>query len=84
MLPDGVRAVVRKNSYPVPPIFTLLAKKGNIEEQMMYNTFNMGIGMVLAIDPADTEKTLAALAQAGDTGYVIGQIEAGKKEAVIW
>lgn len=50
MLKDGVRAVIRKDSYPVPPIFKLLAEKGKIEEKMMYNTFNMGLGMVVAVD----------------------------------
>lgn len=79
MLPDGVRAVVKKDSYEVPAIFKLLQKTGNIEEQMMYNTYNMGIGMVVAVDPADVEKTMAAMKEAGDTPYIIGQIEAGEK-----
>ena len=61
MLPDGVRAVVRKDSYEVPAIFRLLADKGNIEEQMMYNTYNMGIGMVLAVDPSEVEAAMAAV-----------------------
>lgn len=79
MLPDGVRAVVKKDSYEVPAIFKLMAKTGNIEEQMMYNTYNMGIGMMLAVDPADVDKTLDALKSAGETAYVVGQIEAGEK-----
>ena len=79
MLPDGVRAVVKKDSYEVPAIFKLLQKTGDIEEQMMYNTYNMGIGMVVAVDPADVEKTMAAMKEAGDTPYIIGQIEAGEK-----
>lgn len=79
MLPDGVRAVVKKDSYEVPAIFKLMAKTGNIEEQMMYNTYNMGIGMMLAVDPADVDKTLDALKSAGETAYVLGQIEAGEK-----
>ena len=66
MLPDGAKAVVKKDSYEVPAIFKMLAREGKIEEQMMYNTFNMGIGMVLAVDPADVEKTLAALEKTGD------------------
>ena len=61
MLKDGVRAVIEKDSYPIPPIFTLMAKKGDIEEQMMYNTFNMGLGMVVAVDPADVDKTMEAI-----------------------
>ena len=79
MLKDGVRAVIEKDSYPIPPIFKLMAEKGNVEEQMMYNTFNMGIGMVLAVDPADVEKTLAALEKTGDKAYVIGEIADGEK-----
>ncbi len=79
MLPDGVRAVVKKDSYEVPAIFKLMQKTGDIEEQMMYNTYNMGIGMVVAVDPADVEKTMAAMKEAGDTPYIIGRIEAGEK-----
>ena len=79
MLPDGVKAVVEKDSYEVPAIFRLLAKTGNIEEQMMYNTYNMGIGMVLAVDPADVDKAVEAARAAGETPYVIGRIEAGEK-----
>jgi phosphoribosylformylglycinamidine cyclo-ligase len=79
MLKDGTRAVIRKDSYEVPAIFKLLAKKGNIEEHMMYNTYNMGIGMIVAVDPADVEKTMEAMKAAGETPYVIGSIEAGEK-----
>lgn len=79
MLKDGVHAVIRKDSYPVPPIFGMMQKKGQIEEQMMYNTFNMGIGMIVAVDPADAEKAMEAMRAAGDTPYIIGSIEAGEK-----
>ena len=79
MLKDGVRAVIRKDSYPVPPIFKILAEKGQIEEQMMYNTFNMGLGMVVAVDEADVDKTMAAIKAAGDQPYVVGTIENGEK-----
>lgn len=79
MLPDGICACVHKNSYEVPPIFKLLAKTGNIEEKMMYNTYNMGIGMVLAIDAADSDKALEALKRAGETAYIIGEAKAGEK-----
>ena len=79
MLPDGVKAVVEKDSYEIPAIFRLLAKTGNIEEKMMYNTYNMGIGMVLAVDPADVDKAMEAARAAGETPYVIGRIEAGEK-----
>ena len=78
MLGDGVCAVIEKDSYPIPPIFTLMAKKGEIDEKMMYNTYNMGIGMVMAV--ADVEKTMEAVKAAGETPYVIGRIEAGEKD----
>ena len=79
MLIDGTRAVIEKNSYPVPPIFDMLAKDGDIEEQMMYNTFNMGIGMIVAVDKNDVDKTMAAIKEAGEAPYVSGTIEAGEK-----
>lgn len=79
MLPDGVRAVVKKDSYEVPAIFRLMADKGNIEEDMMYNTYNMGIGMMLAVDPADVDKTISALKAAGENAYLVGQVETGDK-----
>ena len=79
MLPEGVRAVVRKDSYPVLPIFRMLQEEGNIAEEMMYNTFNMGLGMIIAVDPADVDKTMEAIKAAGDTPYVVGSVEAGEK-----
>ena len=79
MLPEGKHAVIEKASYPIPPIFTMLAKEGNIEEEMMYNTFNMGLGMVLAVDPSDVDKTMEAIKAAGDTPYVVGKVEDGEK-----
>lgn len=79
MLPDGIRAKVLKDSYEVPAVFRLLQKRGRIEERMMYNTFNMGIGMVLAMDPADVQTALKALADAGEKAYVIGSVAAGEK-----
>lgn len=79
MLPDGVRAVIKKDSYEVPAIFKLLAEKGNIEEEMMYNTYNMGIGMVLAVDPSDADTAMSAIREAGETACVIGSVEAGEK-----
>ena len=75
MLKEGTRAVIRKDSYEVPAIFKMLADKGEIEETMMYNTFNMGIGMIVAVDPADVEKTMEAIKATGDVPYVIGSIE---------
>ncbi len=79
MLKDGTRAVIEKDSYPVLPVFKLLARTGNIEEKMMYNTYNMGLGMVLAVDPADVETAVEAIQAAGETPYVVGRIEKGEK-----
>ncbi len=83
MLTDGVQAVIKKDSYPVPPIFGVMQKKGDIEEKVMYNTFNMGIGMVVAVDAADAEKAMEAMKAAGDTSYVIGSIETGEKGVIL-
>ena len=71
--------MIKKYSYPVLPIFKLLAKTGVIDEKMMYNTYNMGLGMVLAVDPADVDKTMEAIKAAGDTPYVVGKITDGEK-----
>ncbi|MCR5670757.1 MAG: phosphoribosylformylglycinamidine cyclo-ligase [Butyrivibrio sp.] len=79
MLPDGIKAVVEKNSYDVPPIFTLMQKKGNIEEKMMYNTYNMGLGMVLAVDPADAQGTLDAIKASGEKAWIVGKTVSGEK-----
>lgn len=83
MLPEGVTAVVHKDSYPVPPIFELLRKTGGLEEKMMYNTYNMGLGMVLAVDAADARKTVEALQAAGEQAYLVGEVTSGKEGVVI-
>ena len=83
MLPDGIRAVVKKGSYPIPPIFGMLAEDGEIEEKVMYNTFNMGLGMVIGVDPADAEKTMEAIRAAGETPYIVGYTEAGEKGVTV-
>ena len=83
MLPEGISAEVRKDSYEVPALFKLMAAKGNIDEQMMYNTFNMGVGMILAVDPADADKTIEAIKAAGEEAFVIGKTVAGDKGVTI-
>lgn len=83
MLPDGVGAKVRKGSFEIPPIFALMQRTGNLEEKMMYNTYNMGLGMVLAVDAADADRTVAALAKAGEKAWTVGEVVAGEHEAVI-
>ncbi len=79
MLPKNVRAVIKKDSYPVPALFDLIQKNGNIEEHMMYNTFNMGLGMVIAVNPEDVDATMKAIEEAGDKCYVVGNIIEGDK-----
>ncbi|MBE6009509.1 MAG: phosphoribosylformylglycinamidine cyclo-ligase [Lachnospiraceae bacterium] len=79
MMIDGKRAVIKKDSYPIPAIFKMLAKEGNIEEKMMYNTYNMGIGMVVAVDADDVNATIEAIRAAGETPYVIGEVVDGEK-----
>lgn len=79
MLRNGVRAVIRKDSYALPPIFQLMQKKGEVEEKVMYNTYNMGVGMIVAVDSADVERTMKAFRTAGDSCFVIGAVEAGEK-----
>ena len=79
MLPEGMHAVVRKDSYDIPAIFKLLQKTGNIAEDMMYNTYNMGLGMIVAVSPDKVEATMEAIKSAGDVPYVVGEIKAGEK-----
>ena len=83
MLPDGIRAEVRKDSYEIPPIFKMLQEDGDIAEEMMYNTFNMGVGMVLAVDPADADKTVAAVNAAGEEAFILGKAVLGEKGVTI-
>lgn len=83
MLPEGIAAKVAKNSYEIPAIFQLLQKEGQITDQMMYNTYNMGIGMVLAVDPADADATVAAIKAAGENAYYLGEAVAADSKGVI-
>ncbi len=83
MLPEGAHAVVKKDSYEVPAIFKLLQKKGEIAEEMMYNTYNMGLGMVLAVEAADVDKVMEAVKKAGETPYQVGYIQAGEKGVTV-
>ena len=79
MLPENAHANIKVGSYKIPPIFDMLAKEGNISKEMMYNTYNMGIGMLLAVDAADADKTVALAEQAGEKAYIIGEISEGEK-----
>ena len=79
MLPENAHANIKVGSYEIPPIFDMLAKEGNISKEMMYTTYNMGIGMLLAVDAADADKTVALAEQAGEKAYIIGEISEGEK-----
>ncbi len=79
MLHDGVRAVIRKDSYELPALFEMIAREGDIAEEMMYNTFNMGLGMVLAVRPEDADKAVSAIESAGEKAFVVGEVAAGDK-----
>ena len=79
MLKDGTRAVIKKDSYDIPPIFTLMREKAGLDIDMMYNTFNMGIGMVIAVAKEDVKKAVGCFEAAGDKAYIIGEITAGEK-----
>ena len=79
MLKEGTHAVIRKDSYEVPAIFKMLAKEGNVDEQVMYNTFNMGVGMMVVVDKNDVDKTISAIVKAGEKAFVIGEIKEGEK-----
>jgi phosphoribosylformylglycinamidine cyclo-ligase len=79
MLPEGTRARIKADSYPIPPVFEMLAKDGDIAKEMMYNTYNMGIGMLLAVDAGDADKTVELVKQAGQRAYIVGEITEGDK-----
>ncbi len=83
MLKDGIHAVVNKNSYPIPPIFDMLREDGNIKEEIMYNTYNMGIGMIVAIDKEQVDKAMNLINLAGESPYILGEIRAGEKGVTV-
>lgn len=82
MLPEGVSAKVKKGSFEVPSVFALLQKTGGLEEKMMYNTYNMGLGMVLAVEADQADQTVAALQKAGEKAWTVGEVVAGDHEVV--
>lgn len=79
MLPEGKHAVIKKDSYHIPAIFSMLSKDGDIKEEIMYNTYNMGIGMMVSVDSSDADKTIRLLKAAGEEAYIIGEIKDGDK-----
>ncbi len=79
MLRDGIRAVIRRDSYQVPPIFRLMEKQGEVSRQVMYNTFNMGIGMIVAVRPEDADAAMEAIRESGEDCFLIGTCVSGEK-----
>lgn len=79
MLQDGFTAVIEKDKCFKKPIFDLIAKEGNIPERDMYNTFNMGTGLVIAVDATKADEAVRILQQAGEQAAIIGQIQSGEK-----
>ena len=77
MMTEGLTAQIKLDSFPRLPIFQLIMDKGNIPERDMYNTFNMGIGMIMAVPADEADKAMAALAEAGEQAYVIGKVVPG-------
>ncbi len=83
MLPDGVKAVIEKGTWDILPIFNMLQKLGNVSEHDMYNTFNMGIGMIVAVDADRADAAVKCLESAGEKAYIIGKLEQGEKTVEI-
>lgn len=79
MLPDGLRAVIKKGSWKVLPIFEMMQKMGDIPERDMYNTFNMGLGMIVAVDADKADAAVKCLEEAGETAYIVGELVTGEK-----
>ncbi len=83
MLPDGLKAVIHKGTWDILPIFDILRDKGDIPEMDMYNTFNMGIGMIVAVDADKADAAVACLEAAGEKAYIIGELAEGSKDVEI-
>ena len=83
MLHNGVHAYIKTDSYEIPPVFGMLAKDGDISRDAMYNTYNMGLGMVLALDGNQAGQAMEAIRAAGETPYIVGHVEAGEIGVVL-
>jgi len=83
-IPDGLSAKIEKAAIKIPPIFTLLQRKGDIPERDMYNTYNMGVGMAMIVSSETADAAVAALAAEGCNAYVIGEIVSGEEPVVLW
>ena len=83
MLPDGLQAVIEKESVPVLPIFDLIQKAGNIPERDMFNTFNMGTGLVLAVAPEQADEAVRILNASGEEALILGEVAEGDEGVVL-
>lgn len=79
MLPEGIHAYIKQNSFEIPPIFEMLSKDGDIEEKIMYNTYNMGIGMLIGVDSKDADAAVKLIEAAGEKAYIVGEVKNGAK-----
>ena len=84
MLPAGVKAVIEKAKVPVLPIFQLMQKVGNIPEHDMFNTFNMGTGLVIAVAPDKADEAVRVLNAAGESAVILGEVQAGETDVELW
>ena len=83
VIPEGLRVVVRKGSWPIPPIFKTIREKAGIGDREMFRTFNMGVGMALVTAAADGDRTIALFAKLGVKAWAIGDIERGEREVIL-
>jgi len=83
VIPEGYGVRVEKGSWPIPPIFRKIQRAGNVDEREMFRTLNMGIGMALAVSPADADRTVALFAERGQKAWIIGEIVRGKREVIL-
>ena len=83
-LPEGLCAKIKRSDVRVLPIFDILAREGNVPERDMFNTYNMGVGMTVTVDPADVEKALEILRANGEDAYVLGEVVEGEKGVELW
>ena len=83
ILPENVSAEIEKNSYEVPPVFKVMQKRAGITDEQIYNTFNMGIGMVVCVAPENVDAAMQSLKETGEDVCVVGRIVEGDKKVVL-
>ena len=83
-LPEGLCAKIKRSDVRVLPIFDVIAREGNVPERDMFNTYNMGVGMTITVEPADVEKAIEILKANGEDAYVLGEVVEGEKGVELW